>query len=690
MLPFSCSSTDMRSNRRLGLVLSLFLAVAGIAASLYLDRLWCAAANFADSQMRPAAMVGNYVPPPGPIYLENDSYYWLSYAQRIARGEAWRIRHTDMDGFPLGREVHWSQSVSWSMVVFGRVRALCTHETLFTAVEKASVAINPLLYALAAAALFVALARRLGTLPAALFVAFLGSLGDVGWTFQPLRPGHQGFHVVFGALSVVGLIFGGLGLVAPESDPSAAWPLFRRIGLVNARMARRWFLLAGVGTGLALWVSATIESFFIYPMLVAVVFTLSLVPRAKVTAELLAVEPDLWRVWGVTAGGTGFLFYLIEYFPHHLAMRMEVNHPIYDLAVVGAGEWLRSLTRWRWGAHRATPAQIGAAVLSLAVAALPVLLVLRGPMAWHHMRDPQMLRLHNFIQEFYTYNNFVKTNRLGHLFNLYGVVPLVSLLAPFLLLRRNVSVPQVIWLAGSFTLACSFAGVAFIQVRWMGFYAAAGCLSALVAAHAAYDAIPDGHWLGGRRAAVLLLAVLLVQPVEFYRRQMADLWNDLRGYTIENEIITPILNKRVACALKASPDRPEAVIADPGLAPSLGYFGGIPCLTSFYWENLDGLHDAMRFFTTKDPAEAQAIAIRTGATHVIVPPGGMLPNYFYYVAYGHYDPADADHTFLARLLAGKSPLWIQPDTVLNFITSATYTYRGSPIEQRLETFRIQD
>ncbi len=680
----------MPSNR-VGFAFSLLIAATGILGLIYIGWLWCSVANFADSQLRPIAVARPYLPPPGPIYLENDSYYWLSYAQRLAQGEDWRIRHTNMDGFPTGREVHWSQVISWSMVVFGKVRALFTHESLHSAVERASVAINPSLFALAAAGLFLALARRFGVLPAAVFTAFLVSLGDVGWTFQPLRPGHQGFHVVFGAASVVGLIFGGLGLTgASQEVGSSSWSLFRDLRLVNPSSARRWFLIAGVATGLALWVSATIESFFIYPMLGAVVVLLLLIPPTRITVENLSAHPDLWRLWGLTAGATGFLFYLLEYFPDHMAMRIEVNHPVYDLAVVGCGEFLRLLTSLRWGGRRATPALLGAIALALAVGILPVGLILFGPVGWHHMRDPQMLRLHNFIQEFYTYRNIVTANRLGHIFNLYGIIPLVGLLTPFPLLRRKVSIPQIMWLWCTFALAVSFAFGAYTQIRWMGFAAAALCLSALAAGHAAFGAVPPGNFLRRRFVVAAIVLMLLVQPTEFFRRQIADLHRDLRGLTIENELITPILNKRLAYALKASPDRPEAVIADPGLAPALGYFAGIPCLTSFYWENLDGLHDAVRFLVTKDPAEAHGVAVKTGATHVILPPGGALPNYFYYIAYGHYDTVDANQTFAARLLRGAAPMWIQPDIVLNLITTNGYSYRGRRVGNQLEIFRIQD
>lgn len=670
--------------------LALVIAAMGIAGLPYLSWLWCATASSVDAQLRPTATVGPYTPPPGPIYLENDSYYWLSYAQRIARGEDWRIRHTMMDAFPTGREVHWSQVTSWAMVLFGKVRAAYTGESLFIAVERASVAINPLLYVLAATGLFVVLSRRLGMLPSALMITFLGSLGDVGWMFQALRPGHQGFHLVFGVGSVLGLLLGGMSLSSGEVESGPSWSLFHTIRLSNLKSAKRWFLFAGFATGLALWVSATIESFFIYPMMGAFVLLLLLIPARRLTAENVSVHPNLWRYWGLTAGGTGLFFYLLEYFPHHMTMRMEVNHPVYDVAVVGCGELLRSLMMLRWERRRSSATLIVVTALALAVAVLPLTLTMLGPITWHHMRDPQMLRLHNFIQEFYIFSNYVKTNRLSRLFNLYGVVPLISLLAPLLLLRRDLSVSKVVWLTCTFAYACSFAVVGYIQIRWLGFYAAFACLSALVAGHIAFEVVPKPTGIPRTLLAFALSGLLLVQPAVFFRRQFTDLRNDLNGLAIENEVVVPILNKRIAYALKASPASPKAVIADPGIAPALGYFGGIPCLTSFYWENLDGLHDATRFLAAKNPEDAHAIAIKTGATHVIIPPDPRLPISFYFIAYGHYDVPDTAHTFVARLLAGTAPLWIQPDTVLNFITNSSYSYRGLRLDNRLETFRIQD
>src|SRR4051812_42524506 len=78
---------------------------------------WDRAAKIVDSGFRPLATAATSERPGG-IYLEPDSYYWLSYAKRIGQGENWRIRYTYADNTPYGRPVHWSQSISWLLVIF--------------------------------------------------------------------------------------------------------------------------------------------------------------------------------------------------------------------------------------------------------------------------------------------------------------------------------------------------------------------------------------------------------------------------------------------------------------------------------------------------------------------------------------------------------------------------------------------
>ena len=96
-------------------------------------------------------------------------------------------------------------------------------------------------------------------------------------------------------------------------------------------------------------------------------------------------DPGLFRFWGLVGGGASVAVWLLEYFPNHLGLRLEVNHPLYAAAWIGGGEVLRVAAHegwWREGAlrldgvelpeaafvhtdrplHTVEPAQLGASV----------------------------------------------------------------------------------------------------------------------------------------------------------------------------------------------------------------------------------------------------------------------------------------------------------------------------------------
>lgn len=67
-------------------------------------------------------------------------------------------------------------------------------------------------------------------------------------------------------------------------------------------------------------------------------FTFGLAQNPEEKTSLGRTDPTLWRVWGCAAGLASLFFYLLEYAPAHFSMRLEVNHPLYSLALVGAGD----------------------------------------------------------------------------------------------------------------------------------------------------------------------------------------------------------------------------------------------------------------------------------------------------------------------------------------------------------------
>lgn len=131
------------------------------------------------------------------VFLDNDPYCWLTYAQQMIEHGTWRVRWTDFDNVPLGRSVHWSQSVSWCLAGLGGMIRWLTGTGWREALESAAVWLNPVLLVLWTATTGWVIAVRLGVVPAAIWMLTMATLPDVHWSFHPLRPDHQTFHWMF-------------------------------------------------------------------------------------------------------------------------------------------------------------------------------------------------------------------------------------------------------------------------------------------------------------------------------------------------------------------------------------------------------------------------------------------------------------------------------------------------------------
>lgn len=55
------------------------------------------------------------------VFRDADCMMWNLYATEIAEGGKFRIRHTDFDNYPFGREVHWSSGYAWLLALSGRL-----------------------------------------------------------------------------------------------------------------------------------------------------------------------------------------------------------------------------------------------------------------------------------------------------------------------------------------------------------------------------------------------------------------------------------------------------------------------------------------------------------------------------------------------------------------------------------------
>src|SRR5690349_16058777 len=72
-----------------------------------------------------------------------DAQHWVMQAQQmLARGE-WRLRRTDDDNAPAGREVHWAAPHRWWLGAWAWVDRFFTGQPLGQAAERGALLANP-------------------------------------------------------------------------------------------------------------------------------------------------------------------------------------------------------------------------------------------------------------------------------------------------------------------------------------------------------------------------------------------------------------------------------------------------------------------------------------------------------------------------------------------------------------------
>jgi len=448
---------------------------------------------------------------------------------------------------------------------------------------------------------------------------------------------------------------------------------------MDAVGARRYFAAAGIFTGLGLWIGATVQFFSIGTLAVGAVLLAFFMP-ARLTSQKTDYVPELWRRWGIWASMIGIAFYLVEYFPSHLAMRLEVNNPVYIIAVFCVGELMVQLTRRRLGSWRAGFLGCLKVAMPAAGVALVPLLFAFGPVQWHNMRDFQMARLHRFIVEFFPYQKLNPDDPLSSWFvKHYGILPFVLVGALALSGPRRTKLPEWAALWISFWLCVFSLLLALWQVRWAGLHAALSGWLMIVVGHIAWRNVVDMPAARHRVSVAVFLSALVVgQAVSFTAREFSKLDAVRKGETVETQLVDATMKKHLAQGLRAeSQGKPMRVICDPDIAPALYYFGGIPAVTSYYWENVTGLHDATAFFTDRGDGTALRIAKERGLTQVIVPAGGRLPVLFESIETGSMSATDTQPSLAARLSSnpGELPRWITLDEGLTRIGQREFNLR---------------
>lgn len=602
-------------------------------------------------------------PTHGSIFLDADPYYWITYAREMVETGSWRIRHTAVDNAPFGRPVYWSEAFTWLLVLFGAVRHFFTGLPMGDAIAMASIWVNPFLQALLVLGLGGIVARRLGLLAGLLCGAWLLTLGDIFWAFHPLRPDHQSLHCIFAVGSLFLLLFAGLGWVTPRGvSPSGESIWIKELHVPTYGEARGYFVLAGVVGGLGLWAGATVQ-FICLAGISGICFWLIFFMPHSPEREELQFHPRLWRLWAVAGAATSVVFYLVEFFPSHISMRLEVVHPWYAIVWLGMGELLAGVASVRIQKARPSALRIvwlaGCALVALS---LPLALAI-GPAAWHNLRNSEMLGLHAYIAEFHSYFSVYGGRALPTFFGNFLSLPLFIIAGIFLGISPRLRLAEwsAVWLATLSTLF--FFLLSLQQVRWLGIFGAVNVLLMLVVIFVGLSVlrrdvvVPNSWW----KAA---LVIMFFQPAFMAVRNLSQANLSIESKAASDFFVKPVMDKRFALRLAREMNGASPVVmGDPGMASTLFYFAQARAIPSYYWENIDGLSAAADFFSGTSDSAAREIANERQIKYIMVDQSMQLADKMLSLRTGRKSSADLEKSLAGRL-AQRSldvPKWLTMD-----------------------------
>ena len=565
------------------------------------------------------------------------SYQWIVQTQQmLARGD-WRVRHVDYDNAPQGRESHAPSLYRWWLGAVAGVDHAVSGRSLALAVERAALLADPLFHLLLVVVATFFTARWFGGFSAAWLSIALVALFPFAADFLPGAPDQHGFAVAAVLASVLPLLAGVRARPAAKGGADAA-----------SRHAPRLFFAAGAAGGFGLWINVASQIPILVGLAAGAVLAVALTrgpPAPSAPGEAATRWP--WRSWAAGGALTSLGAYLLEYFPGDLAFRPEVNHPLYALAWLGAGELL-----WRWsaGLERGKSTwdrrAVGATLLAAgALGAVPAAILLGGGGSLFIFSDPLGSRLTNL-------NGVVATNLLAWI-SREGFSPVVAAtvlpwlligVALWLLVRRPTTAGQRTLIAVALGPVLVALVLASLQLRWCNQLDAA--LLALLVAATSGSAGPAVRW----GWSVLVGALLLPGILQLLPPMRAE----ARTALTETDV-TGIIERDLAHWLARRTRGEAVVLASPDLTTSLYYHGGLRGLGTLDWENEMGLKAAVRITSATSPDEALALIQQRGVTHIVIPSWDVTLD-----AYAKIGSSMSGNSFIAALNRWVPLVWLRP------------------------------
>ncbi len=607
-----------------------------------------------------------------------DAQMWVRHALTAEETGTARLRFTTVDNAPVGREVHWSSGFLGVLRSGAAVHRMATGQTGALALERTLLWLNAVLLIGVVVVLSTWAGRRAGA--GAGVVVALAMVGHNRF-YEGFAPGNVDHHGLVNA-AVLGLLLGVLFMGAGwwHAEGKAQGSLLP----ASREQARRAAILSGLCGGLGLWLSAAaVVPIIALAGMAGLVVAWRFGPAAR--REGAIFDPSLWRLWGRVGAGASVVFYLFEYAPFHLGLRLEVNHPLYALAWWGGAEIVAQLAAARLARLEATPtgsrlrftALIGPLV---AVSAVPLTIWIAGPAAFL-VGDPFVGELRHFVAEGRSMPAFVRQLGVGPLLFDLGVA-LLLVPAGWVVLRQRG--------AAQITVGCLALVVALLlamtvfEVRWGRTAAAAQIALVLgLALVAAQRSSP--RW---RRWIIAGAALLLVAPA--VQRVLVSKNENRHHRVAAGDLLQP-LYRDIAATLRASqPEGDIILLANPNASAGISYFGRFQSLGTLFWENAPGLRAAAEIYSAATEQEALALLLARRVTHVAMISATNFLGEYYQLLHPGSTPADAKQAFGYQLAARKIlPPWLQPvpyrpPADLQDIAAAVHLYKVTPAQTEVE------
>jgi hypothetical protein len=600
-----------------------------------------------------------------------DGKWWVLHAEKMLREGRLRVRHTDLDNAPSGREVHWSSGLMWLIIALGWAGQLWSQLPIADSLSLGAALSGPLLFFVGTVAFGLLFRAGFGWLPAALAVVLFSSFAPISDVFRLGDCDHHGMVSWFAMAGVLCLVLGQGGLAGTAAP---------RRGSRTNDTQRRWFVWAGLAMGAALWVSAATA----IPIIVAVAVGAVVVALLRGEA---GVRPELWRVWGLAGGLASLGFYVLEYFPGHLGLRLEVNHPIYGLAWMGGAEILSRVVRRIGGGRILDLASISdraILILALVATSVPVLLVAAAPGAVFWVADPFLLALHErHIAEFQNLIEATTGPAQPVVLGLWFALPLASLFGMVALaMRGSVGASERAGFALAGAVAVVLLGMGALQVRWFLVSAFFWSLFSALVCSACLGRCAKGRWWWGFWIFALLAVGVLPSTAIVLRKWQRT---SLDRMAIPRDMATNLIARDLVHRLLHMSSKRPILLSGPTTSTDLAYYGTTPVVGTLYWENRDGLKAAASIFSATTDEDARQAMEARGITHVVLFSwDDFVEQYQSLLEEG----TDTEASFFARLVGMEEPpQWLRPlaypiPEAMGLAGEKVYLYEFAPHQSR--------